>query len=246
MGGAASAKGEAEEPTSSRVRLGAIVLKKMALPRQVEEVRAPAGDPRAAGDEDEEDVPPSGTVRAPAHTLDVEDDPILVIETVPPPPSMTTDIERISASMRAATSGGRGGIAAIAAHEICRAARARGVLVQLYDERTDTICTIGAAGGEAKEQLGVDASAKTDFLAAHLRREGRSMTLCFEGDVLPSFAPRRLAEMGAQRSVVAVPARHGGTFVGMIEVVDAAEHLGSVAETSECVAVELAALLASS
>jgi hypothetical protein len=120
------------------------------------------------------------------------------------------------------------------------------VVVHLYDARCGAICTIGAAGGEAKEQLGVETIVEGDFLAAALLRDGRTMTICFDGDGLPSFAPRRLTEMGAKRSVVAVPARRTDDVVAMIEIVDADQHLGVVAETVERVATELAALLASS
>lgn len=129
--------------------------------------------------------------------------------------------------------------AARCAAELADAVGARAVLVHAH--ANGELRVIGAAGSRVADLLGATEPSATDFVARTLV-ERRSLTMCFELG-LPSFAPRRLTDLGARRSLVAAPVR-GPSLVGIVEAIDAREHLRLVVERCERIAERLADVLA--
>ena len=100
---------------------------------------------------------------------------------------------------------------------------------------------IGASGANAQELLGVCAPAAPDFVARTLR-DRRTLTMCFAHG-LPRFAPSRVREIGARRTLVAAPVIVGGACVAIVEVLDA-DDLKRAAIECERVAALLADVIA--
>lgn len=176
-------------------------------------------------------------------TMDLEDGQIVEVRTSAPPPlPRSRDAISDAITRVLSTKGGPWQVAGRAAKEIVRILRARTVLVHLYDARRGEVRVIGADGRCGQDFLGTVEPADEDFVASTLLANGKSLTISFDGEI-PRVAPERLHTMGAKRSLAAVPMRTKAGFVGMIEIVDAEEHVGRVAEDVARIAERIAPLL---
>jgi hypothetical protein len=141
---------------------------------------------------------------------ELADDDVLDVVALPPPP-------RVSSSPLAQA-------ARICAAVLAGALRARAVIIHAYDSRSGTLRVIAADGVGAPQLLGTTYDADDDFVASTVLTNGNPMTLRFDGE-LPRSAPRRLHQIGAARSIHAVPVSTPRGVVAILEVVDADESL---------------------
>jgi hypothetical protein len=119
--------------------------------------------------------------------------------------------------------------ARVAAASLAERVGARAVIIQSHDPFTTELRAIGVKGARASSLLGAVESSQDDFVASTVFGNGGALTMLLGGG-LPRIAPRRLAFLGAKRSVVAVPIVSSGRFVGLIEVIDAENSLASGVE----------------
>ena len=117
---------------------------------------------------------------------------------------------------------------------------ARAVVVHVYDRASGMLRIIGA-DGLGIDLLGESCRADDDLVGSTILGNERLLRLRFE-DGVPRSAPERLREMGAKRSLLAVPVVDAAAgCVAIIEVVDADEALdGHAAEACERAAKALA------
>ena len=173
-------------------------------------------------------------VREPMPTMNVEDDEIVEVR-CPPPSSRSIRIaSRAPAPARVARESAWQAAARHAA-ELRESLAARAVLVHAIDGVD--LRVIGGSGAAAQDLLGACEPAATDFVVRTLR-DRRSLTMCFAGG-LPRFAPSRLRELGARRTLVAAPVVAGGACVAIVEILDAHDLKRAAAECER-----IAALLA--
>ncbi len=133
--------------------------------------------------------------------------------------------------------------ARVCAQALATALRAKAVVVHEHDLVRRELRTIAAHGAGDMDVLGSSAASDDDLVASAVLSNGKPLTMRFEGE-LPRIAPERLSTVGAQRSLVAVPALSWGRCIAMIEVIDADERLASrVSDAAAYVAEHLAAFL---
>lgn len=133
--------------------------------------------------------------------------------------------------------------AAVCAEALARALGARSVVVHAHDLVGRELRVIGTHGEHAVEILGSSGPSDDDLVGSAVICNEKPVTMRFDGE-LPRLAPRRLALLGAPRTLVAVPAMAWGRCVAMIEIVDADERFASrVADAASYVAERLAAYL---
>lgn len=133
--------------------------------------------------------------------------------------------------------------AAVCAEALARALGARSVVVHAHDLVGRELRVIGTHGEHAVEILGSSGPSDDDLVGSAVICNEKPVTMRFDGE-LPRLAPRRLALLGAPRTLVAVPAMAWGRCVAMIEIVDADERFASrVTDAASYVAERLAAYL---
>ena len=133
--------------------------------------------------------------------------------------------------------------AAVCAEALARALGARSVVVHAHDLVAHELRVIGTHGEQAVEILGSSGSSDDDLVGLAVICNEKPVTMRFDGE-LPRLAPRRLALLGAPRTLVAVPAMAWGRCVAMIEIVDADERFAArVTDAASYVAERLAAYL---
>lgn len=116
---------------------------------------------------------------------------------------------------------------------------ARAVVIHAYDRASGMLRIIGA-DGLGSDLLGESCRADDDLVGSTILGNERVLKLRFE-DGVPRSAPERLRQMGAERSLLAVPVVDLSGCVAIIEVVDADEALvGHVAGACERAAKALA------
>lgn len=154
---------------------------------------------------------PSGVrPRFNSEVLELTDGDILEAKAPPAPPSSRRNELWQAASVGAALLGG--------------VLRARAVVVHAYDSASGMLRIIGA-DGLGIELLGASCRADDDLVGSTILGNERLLKLRFE-DGVPRSAPERLREMGAKRSLLAVPVVDAAAgCVAIIEVVDADETL---------------------
>lgn len=133
--------------------------------------------------------------------------------------------------------------ARVCAQALATALRAKAVVVHEHDLVRRELRTIAAHGSGDMDVLGSSAASDDDLVASAVLCNGKPLTMRFDGE-LPRLAPERLTTIGAQRSLVAVPALSWGRCIAMIEVIDADERLvARVPDATSYVAEHLAAFL---
>jgi hypothetical protein len=121
-----------------------------------------------------------------------------------------------------------------------RAPDARAVIVHAHDPGTHELRVVGVWGENVATLLGEAEVSDDDFVASTVIGNGHPMTMLLGGG-LPRVAPRRLAVVGAERSLFALPILSEGVCVGLIEVVDVDPSLTArVAKACAAVAESLA------
>lgn len=133
--------------------------------------------------------------------------------------------------------------ASVCAAALARALGARAVIVHSHDLTRRELRAIGVHGEGTADLLGSSDLSDDDLVASAVICNEKPVTMRFDGE-LPRLAPRRLAILGAPRTLVAVPAMAWGRCVAMIEIIDAdARFAGRVADAALYVAERLAAYL---
>ena len=98
---------------------------------------------------------------------------------------------------------------------------ARSASVALFDEVTDDLVFVAAAGEGADDVLGGRFPCDTG-IAGQVLRSGQAVLLN-DLDHEPRFARNIAAELGSEPdAMAAVPVRHGGRVIGVLEVLDPA------------------------
>lgn len=130
-----------------------------------------------------------------------------------------------------------------AAIAIARMLDARGVVIHHHDRQRRLIRIIGVEGRNAVELLGGACVTDDDYVATAVLSSGRPLALRLR-DELPWFAPPRFGELGASRSIVALPIMSGAGCVAIIEIVDADERReASIADVCDLVTEQLLRVL---
>lgn len=120
---------------------------------------------------------------------------------------------------------------------------ARAVVVHAHDLARRELRALAAHGAEQCGVVGSTEPSDDDLVAAGAICNEGPITMRFDGE-LPRVAPRRLAALGAPRTVVAVPAMAWGRCLGVIEVIDADERFAPrVADAAMYVAERFAEFL---
>jgi hypothetical protein len=133
--------------------------------------------------------------------------------------------------------------ARLCASVLARALGARTVIVHAHDLVTHEIRAIGVHGDGEFDLLGSADDGDDDLVASAVICNESAVTMRFEGE-LPLRAPKRLALIGAPRTLVAVPAMAWGRCVALIEIIDADERFSArVAPSGAYVAERLAEFL---
>ncbi len=131
----------------------------------------------------------------------------------------------------------------VCAATLAAAVGARAVVIHAHDLVRREIRAIGVFGPNAHEVLGAIEPSEDDFVAQAAICNQKPLSMRFEGE-LPRLAPKRLATVGAVRSLVAVPVLAWGRCVALIEVVDADDvHVERVTDSIAYVAERLAEFL---
>jgi hypothetical protein len=158
----------------------------------------------------------------------IEDD-IIEIVPAPPPvssrrPSPVAVVRQMIGELeiRATVSQAAGVCAAVLRGTL----RARAVVIHAYDPRSGDLRVIGA--DETGALVGTSHSADDDIVASTVLANGKPTTLRFDGE-LPRFAPARLRQIGADRSLLAVPVMASSGCVGIVEVIDVDDALQNLA-----------------
>jgi hypothetical protein len=130
--------------------------------------------------------------------------------------------------------------ATVAAASLVAGLDARAVIVHAHDPGTHELRVVGVWGENVATLLGEAEVSDDDFVASTVIGNGHPMTMLLGGG-LPRVAPRRLAVVGAERSLFALPILSEGVCVGLIEVVDVDPSLTArVAKACAAVAESLA------
>jgi hypothetical protein len=167
---------------------------------------------------------------------------------IPPPPAVPSDLldpaevlfEGIYELDFVDTAWQAAGVCATA---LAKALGAKAVVIHTHDLETRQLKAVGTQGEGSFDVLGASEQADDDFVASTVICNGKPLTMRFDGE-LPKLAPRRLALMGAARTLVAVPAIAWGRCVAVIEVVDADERFADrTADSAAYVAERLAEFL---
>lgn len=159
----------------------------------------------------------------------LEEEPI-VAAAPPPLPTQRPEPARVVREMvrelepRATASQAAGVCAAVLAGTL----RARAVVIHAHDPRTGAVRIIGADGVGTQDLVGSTYAADDDFVASTVLANEHVMRLRFD-EGLPRSAPSRLREVGASRSLLAVPVVALHACVAIIEVIDADASLESLA-----------------
>lgn len=144
------------------------------------------------------------------------------------------ELENVDSSWQAAS---------VCAAVLARALGARAVLVHSHDLVRRELRAIGVHGERTADLLGASELSDDDLVASAVICNEKPVTMRFDGE-LPRLAPRRLAILGAPRTLVAVPAMAWGRCVAIIEIIDADDRFaGRVADAALYVAERLAAYL---
>jgi hypothetical protein len=158
--------------------------------------------------------------------------------TAPPPASERTPISGMHPVARVADI--RAAAATRAAAALAAGFDATAVIVHVYDGAFDEVRVVGVYGEDTDVLVGEVEAREDDFVASTVITNGGPMTMLLGGG-LPRVAPRRLAILGARRSLVAVPVLRDGVCIGLIEVVDVeASVTARVAKVAAVVAESLA------